>query len=138
MQHTPADSPLSGKPYPRQLLSSNAVSAAPVNSCALDLNLLRVLDAIVQEGSLTRAGRKLGLSQPAASHALARLRHMFGDELFIRIPDGMQPTPRALRIAEPIREALRVLGTTLEPERFDPAHSVRASHCWRITMQRVA
>jgi DNA-binding transcriptional LysR family regulator len=99
--------------------------SARANPCMLDLNLLKVLDAIMQERSLTRAGRKLGLSQPAASHALARLRHVLGDELFIRTPDGMQPTPRAQRIAEPVREALRVLRTTLEPEHFEPTHSAR-------------
>jgi DNA-binding transcriptional LysR family regulator len=114
-----------GHPSPRRLPSSSAVMATAVNAYTLDLNLLKVLDAIMQERSLTRAGRKLGLSQPAASHALARLRHMLGDELFIRTPDGMQPTPRAQRIAEPIREALRVLHTTLQPEQFDPAQSVR-------------
>ena len=79
----------------------------------------------MRERNLTRAGRLLGLSQPATSHALARLRHMLHDDLFIRSPEGMQPTPRAEQMAEPIRDALRVLRLTLEPEEFDVARSVR-------------
>ena len=62
---------------------------------ALDLNLLVVFDAIMRDRSVTRAGQRLGLSQPAMSHALTRLRHMLKDELFVRSPNGMVPTPRA-------------------------------------------
>ena len=65
-----------------------------MNWGAFDLNLLIVFDAVMQERSVTRAGGRLGLSQPAVSHALGRLRHMLKDELFIRTPDGMTPTPR--------------------------------------------
>jgi DNA-binding transcriptional LysR family regulator len=90
---------------------------------AVDLNLLIVFDALMQERNLTRAGRRLGLSQPATSHALARLRHMLHDDLFIRAPEGMQPTPRAEQMAEPVRDALRVLHLTLEPEDFNPLQS---------------
>ena len=61
---------------------------------ALDLNLLVVFDAVMQERNVTRAGQRLGLSQPAMSHALSRLRHMLKDDLFIRSPKGMLPTPR--------------------------------------------
>jgi DNA-binding transcriptional LysR family regulator len=93
---------------------------------AIDLNLLIVFDVLMQEHNLTRAGRRLGLSQPATSHALARLRNMLNDDLFIRTPDGMQPTQRAEQMAEPIRDALRVLRLTLEPENFDPATSARS------------
>ncbi len=92
---------------------------------AIDLNLLIVFDVVMQERNLTRAGRRLGLSQPAASHALARLRHMLHDDLFIRAPDGMRPTPRAEQIAQPVRDALRELRIILEPEAFDPASSTR-------------
>jgi DNA-binding transcriptional LysR family regulator len=92
---------------------------------AIDLNLLIVFDVVMQERNLTRAGRRLGLSQPAASHALARLRHMLHDDLFIRAPDGMRPTPRAEQMAQPVRDALRELRIILEPEAFDPATSTR-------------
>lgn len=97
--------------------------AAGLNWGAIDLNLLIVFDALMQEHNLTRAGKRLGLSQPATSHALARLRHMLHDDLFIRSPDGMQPTPRAAQMAQPVRDALRALRLTLEPEEFDPAQS---------------
>ncbi len=109
----------------------NLTRAAPADHAigmswgAIDLNLLIVFDVVMQERNLTRAGRRLGLSQPAASHALARLRHMLHDDLFIRTPDGMRPTPRAEQMAQPVRDALRELRITLEPEAFDPASSTR-------------
>jgi DNA-binding transcriptional LysR family regulator len=91
-----------------------------------DLNLLVVFDAIVQEKTLTRAGQRLGMSQPAVSHALARLRHMLNDELFVRTPDGMSPTPRAERMARPARAALHELQVTLEADAFDPSEASRS------------
>jgi DNA-binding transcriptional LysR family regulator len=87
----------------------------------IDLNLLVVFDAIMRDRSVTRAGQRLGLSQPAMSHALARLRHMLKDELFVRSPNGMMPTPRAEELATPIRIALDGLQESLEPVRFDPS-----------------
>ena len=78
-----------------------------------------VFDAVAQERSLTRAGQRLGMSQPAVSHALARLRVMLKDELFVRTPEGMLPTARAERMAGPAREALRNLRLTLESAEFD-------------------
>jgi DNA-binding transcriptional LysR family regulator len=92
---------------------------------ALDLNLLRVFSAIVQEKTLTRAGQRLGMSQPAVSHALARLRHMLKDDLFIRTPEGMSPTPRAQRIEGPLRAALLELRITLEDDEFDAQQASR-------------
>ena len=61
----------------------------------------------MQEKNLTRTGQRLGLTQSAVSHALARLRHMLKDELFVRTPEGMQPTPRAKRMSGPIHQALQ-------------------------------
>jgi DNA-binding transcriptional LysR family regulator len=92
---------------------------------SIDLNLLIVFDMIMREHSLTHAGRRLGLSQPATSHALARLRQMLNDDLFIRTPEGMQPTLRAEQMAEPVRQALLALSITLKPESFDPASAQR-------------
>src|SRR5580658_9708996 len=92
---------------------------------SVDLNLLIVFDVLMQERNLTRAGRRLGLSQPATSHALARLRVMLHDDLFVRTPEGMQPTARAEQMAEPVRDALRALTITLQPEQFDPATATR-------------
>lgn len=92
----------------------------------LDLNLLHVFDAVLRERSVTRAGQRVGLSQPAMSNALARLRKLFGDPLFVRTPGGMSPTPCALRLADPVRQALDLLALTLrEQAGFDPATSTR-------------
>jgi DNA-binding transcriptional LysR family regulator len=74
-----------------------------MNWGAFDLNLLIVFDAVIQERNVTRAGQKVGLSQPAMSHALNRLRYMLKDELFVRTPDGMMPTARAEQLAAPRR-----------------------------------
>ena len=95
---------------------------------AIDLNLLVVFDAIMRERSVTRAGHGLGLSQPAMSHALTRLRHMLKDELFVRSPNGMMPTPRAEQLASPVRMALTGLQQSLEPVQFEPAKASRTFH----------
>jgi DNA-binding transcriptional LysR family regulator len=96
-----------------------------MNWGAFDLNLLIVFDAVMQERSVTRAGSKIGLSQPAVSHALSRLRYMLKDELFIRTPDGMAPTPRAEQLAGPLRRALSDMQLALEPETFVPQEATR-------------
>jgi DNA-binding transcriptional LysR family regulator len=77
------------------------------NLPAVDLNLLVAFDAIMAERSVTRAGARIGRTQPAMSAALARLRQLFQDELFVRSPSGLEPTPRALDLAEPIGKSLR-------------------------------
>lgn len=96
-----------------------------MNWGAFDLNLLIVFDAVMQERSVTRAGSRIGLSQPAMSHALNRLRYMLKDELFIRSPEGMVPTPRAELLAQPLRNALSEIQLAVEPTAFDPAASDR-------------
>jgi DNA-binding transcriptional LysR family regulator len=96
-----------------------------MNWNSFDLNLLVVFDAIIQDKTLTRAGHRLGMSQPAVSHALARLRHMLKDDLFVRTPDGMSPTPRAERMAGPARAALHELQVTLEADEFDAPQASR-------------
>ena len=90
-----------------------------------DLNLPVIFDTVMEEKNLTKAARRPGMNQPAVSHALARMRYMLNDELFIRSPEGMNPTPRAERIAEPVRAALRELQVTLEVDEFFPAGSSR-------------
>ncbi|MBV8524305.1 MAG: LysR family transcriptional regulator [Acetobacteraceae bacterium] len=91
-----------------------------MNWGGFDLNLLTVFDAVMQERNLTRAGQRLGLTQPAVSHALARLRHLMKDELFVRGPEGMVPTARAQQIAGPVHEALAGLQIALEPQASEP------------------
>src|SRR2546429_2889932 len=93
----------------------------------VDLNLLRVFDAVLRERGVTPAGTLLGLTQPAVSNALARLRKVFGDALFVRTPSGMDPTPFARELAEPVRQALALLESALaHGPGFDPATSTRA------------
>jgi DNA-binding transcriptional LysR family regulator len=90
-----------------------------------DLNLLVVFEAVLRERNVTKAGERLGLSQPAMSHALNRLRWMLKDQLFIRTPEGMTPTPRAEQLAHPVRHALSELQSALDPEEFVPERSDR-------------
>lgn len=90
-----------------------------------DLNLLRVLDVLLEERSVTRAGVRLGLSQSAVSHALSRLRQNLGDELFVRTPAGMKPTPRAIEIGGRLHEPLAQLQAAVGAAVFDPAESRR-------------
>jgi DNA-binding transcriptional LysR family regulator len=94
-------------------MAAGRIAKPPVKLGAIDLNLLVVFDAIMKERSVTRAGHRLALSQPAISHALTRLRHMLKDELFVRGPTGMVPTPRAEQLAAPIRIALDGLQQSL-------------------------
>jgi len=95
-----------------------------VNIADLDLNLLRAFDAIGTEGNVTAAGECIGLSQPAMSNALARLRQLFGDPLFVRTPRGMRPTPFAQQLAQPVRDALRLIqGALAQRAGFDPERS---------------
>jgi DNA-binding transcriptional LysR family regulator len=90
-----------------------------------DVNLLVALEALMQERSVTRAAKRLAISQSAMSHTLGRLRELLGDELFVRSGQTMVPTPRALEMIEPVREALRKIGTVLRPAvPFDPATAV--------------
>jgi DNA-binding transcriptional LysR family regulator len=96
-----------------------------MNWRAFDLNLLVVFDGLIQERSVTRAGKRLGMSQPALSHALNRLRYLLKDQLFIRTPGGMVPTPRAEQLALPLRQALTDMQRALEPEAFVPAQASR-------------
>ena len=79
----------------------------------VDLNLFVVFDTIYAEGGITRASRRLNLSQPAISHALGRLRQMFDDPLFTRHGHNMTPTPLARRLIEPIRQSLQGLEVAL-------------------------
>jgi DNA-binding transcriptional LysR family regulator len=97
-----------------------------MNLRSLDLNLLVVFDAVFAEKNITRAGLKIGLSQPAVSNALTRLRGHLKDELFLRGPDALRPTPRAIELAGPIHAMLTDLQQVLDPAVFDPATASRA------------
>lgn len=92
----------------------------------LDLNLLKVFSAVMTEGSVTAAGERLHLAQSTVSHSLARLRKVLKDPLFVRSTRGLQPTPLALALREPIDRALDVVQNALDQhQHFDPATSAR-------------
>lgn len=97
----------------------------------LDLNLLKVFDAIMSERSLTRAAQQLALTQPAVSNALRRLREALGDELLVRRGRNLEPTARALEMWSTVRTALQQLQESLTPNAFDPA---QASTTFVLTM----
>jgi len=86
----------------------------------LDLNLLKTLDALLDERSVTRAASRLSLTQPAVSGMLNRLRDYFDDPLFIRAPHGMVPTTRAEALAAPVKRILADIDVLLQPTEFDP------------------
>lgn len=93
----------------------------------IDLNLLLVFDRMLAEKRVSAVAESLGLSQPAISNALARLRRAFGDELFLRTARGMEPTPFALQLAEPVAYAMGTLHEALNQQTvFDPATSTRS------------
>jgi DNA-binding transcriptional LysR family regulator len=103
-----------------------------VNISSINLNLLVVFEALLEEKNVSRAAVRIGLSQPAVSNALARLRDLFGDPLFHRTSRGMSPTPRAIELAGPLRLGLSQLRSALaERPRFDPSESNRS---FRIAM----
>lgn len=91
-----------------------------------NLNLLVTLDVLLETRSVTRAAERLGVTVSAVSHGLRALRESFDDPLFVRTRAGLEPTPRALGLAGPLRQGLRTLDQTLEDDpRFDPATSAR-------------
>jgi DNA-binding transcriptional LysR family regulator len=121
----PAAVSFAAKPAPERREQRSAPALHTVQLDHFDLNLLRVFEALMDERSATRAGSRLGLSQSAISHALNRLRYVLGDELFVRGPDGMQPTERAAEIAPRLRQGLLQLQLALSPSEFVPARSDR-------------
>src|SRR5262252_9352354 len=95
-----------------------------MNLQTIDLNLLLIFEALMEERSVTRAARRIGLSQPAMSNALSRLRRTFNDSLFARTTDGMAPTPAAQSLIGPVRAALAQLRDLFEEKpAFSPAAS---------------
>lgn len=92
---------------------------------AMNLNLLAALDALLSEGSVTRAAARMGVTQSAMSHSLRQLREVLGDPLLVRGPAGMTPTPRAAALREPVRRGLVELSRALAGGEFDPASARR-------------
>lgn len=86
----------------------------------LDFNLLKALDALLDERNVTRAAERLAITQPAMSGVLTRLRESFDDPLFVRAQRGVVPTQRALELAKPVKQVLSEIETLLQPPAFDP------------------
>lgn len=91
----------------------------------IDLNLLHIFEAVMMELNVSRAAKRLNMTQPAVSHALRRLRRITHDDLFLKIPSGVSPTPRALELWEPIREGLLHIRQALTPPEFEPTLSTQ-------------
>lgn len=97
-----------------------------MNTGGADLNLLRLFEAIHAEGSVSRAALRMSVSQPTMSHALARLRAVYRDPLFVRRAGGVAPTPRADRLAAAMRQAMHLIDAAAgDGDRYDPSRSAR-------------
>ena len=102
----------------------------------IDLNLLVVLDALAHDPHITKAAQRLHMSQPAVSNALTRLRALFDDDLYVKTRGGMRPTPKALELKQPIREALATIQAQVQPQdRFEPS---TAKHTFAIATNEYA
>lgn len=112
-------------------MSEDYIERPPVNDGnkyslrKVDLNLLTVFDAVMQVQNITKAARLLGMSQPAVSNAVARLKVMFNDELFVRYGRGIQPTARAFQLFASVRQALQLVQNELPGTEFEPDESKR-------------
>ncbi|WP_435955252.1 transcriptional regulator LeuO [Dryocola sp. BD626] len=115
-------------------MSNDYIEKPPTNDgnkCQLrtvDLNLLTVFDAVMQMQNITKAAQLLGMSQPAVSNAVARLKLMFNDELFVRYGRGIQPTARAFQLFGAVRQALQLVQNELPGTGFEPSDSERVFH----------
>lgn len=99
-----------------------------MNSARPDLNLLMIFDAVARTGSVTKAARRVSLSQPAVSHALNRLRDLLGDPLFVRSGNTLVPTRHAESLILPVREILDSASQIFAPPVFDPATALQTFH----------
>ena len=96
-----------------------------MNLSGVNLNLLVAFDALCRERHVTRAAKRVGITQSAMSNSLRQLRALFDDELFVRAPRGVVPTARALSLAEPVRRGLSLLEGAVAPPTFDPSRDAR-------------
>src|SRR4051812_4792002 len=99
-----------------------------VNLAGVDLNLLPALEALIRCRNVTRAGEAVGLSQPAMSRALARLRALLGDPILVKTPGGLAPTARAAALAPQLAASLDRIGAVLRPQLFDAEALDRTFH----------
>lgn len=100
-----------------------------MNISRIDLNLLVYLDVLLRERNVTRAAEHLGITQPAMSNGLKRLRNLLDDPLLVRTSEGMTPTQKALEMHPQVQSALQIMEVALKPQKeFDPAQSHRVFH----------
>ncbi|GAB1438102.1 transcriptional regulator LeuO [Providencia sp.] len=107
------------------MISTGKKDSSDIHLRNVDLNLLTVFDVVMQMQNVTKAAQVLGMSQPAVSNAVSRLKSMFNDELFVRYGRGIQPTSRAKQLFGPVRQALQLVHNELPGAGFDPQHSER-------------
>src|SRR5689334_12339782 len=112
-----------GSPFFQSIVGIVYIHSMNLNS--LDLNLLVALDALLREANVSRAAMRIGLSQPAASHALQRLRDLIGDPLLVRNGSRMELTRRALGLRAPLAQTLDQVRGLFLPDAFDAASSDR-------------
>src|SRR5690242_15314278 len=97
---------------------------AGVEISAIDYRLLSAFDAVMTDLNISRAAKRLGVTQSAVSQAIAKMRDLVDDDLFERTGHGVRPTPRAMELAEPVAQALAILRNAFgPPPQFDPAVS---------------
>ncbi|NJO33925.1 MAG: LysR family transcriptional regulator [Rhodospirillales bacterium] len=108
-----------------------------MNITATNLNLFVAFDALIAERSVSRAAKRIGVTQSAMSNALRQMRTVFADPLFLRVSHGIAPTARALELAIPVREALLLLERALRPTSFDPRGGDADLHAVRERLRRV-
>src|SRR5260370_31329210 len=102
----------------------------------VDLKLLMILDEVYKTGSVSRSATNIGMTKPSISIALAKLRNIFNDPLFVRTSRGMEPTPHAIAVMKPVREAIALVRSALGQQAvFDPLKSTRA---FRIAMADIS
>src|ERR1700761_5510596 len=111
------------------------ISIHSMNLNSLDLNLLVALEALLKEASVSRAAMRIGLSQPAASHALQRLRDAIGDPLLVRTGPRMELTPRAQALRGPLAQTLDQIRGLFIPDDFD---ALRSERRFRLMMPDLA
>ncbi len=109
-----------------ETISTAKKESSDIHLRNVDLNLLTVFDVVMQMQNVTRAAQVLGMSQPAVSNAVSRLKSMFNDELFVRYGRGIQPTSRAKQLFGPVRQALQLVHNELPGAGFDPKQSERS------------
>lgn len=120
---------------PLECGSSQQATTCAVAAGRLDLNLVRVFVAIYETRSVTHAADRLNVTQPTVSHSLARLREAYGDRLFVRSAQGLEPTARSAQIFEQLAESLAIIDASLEEQR--PFEPVSSSRRFRLAMSDI-